>query len=58
MKRKSNKKQSILSSATQVEVVMQKQMTLYDFERMKKQARNKGWLVKVYDLGVFGKRVV
>ena len=48
-----NQKHSILPETTTIEVVMRKQMSLHEFEKMKQGARNKGWKVKVYQVGVF-----
>ena len=53
----SKQTKNTLPESTIIEVVMRKEMTLYDFNKMKSGARAKGWKVKSFQIGVYSEGI-
>ena len=47
------KTQSHFPENTKIEVVMKKQMTFSEYEKMRIQAKEKGWTISAYQIGFF-----
>lgn len=51
----------LLSDETVIEVVMRKNMTISEYERIRSNGKSKGWNIQAYQLGVYsdglGKKV-